>query len=510
MVFSVSNQNVIQLKSQCLLIAVDEQGNLSKSGKLIDKVLNKQLSQQMILTDLQSSSDQTLLIPLPQHSIERILLVRYHSQQNYDSMLKAAAQHLRKHQLQQAHSLLHEASIGGDISQKIQQAIHCFNDTFYYFDQLKSKKNTAIKLQQLCFVYQAGKAAASLKRFEDLSVKHKDATANKIKKAVIEGAATADAVNLAKDLANLPANICTPTFLAKKSQQLATKYRRLKTTVLDGSAIKKSGMKSFLSVSVGSDEPAKIVIIEYKGSANKQKPIALLGKGVTFDSGGINMKSSAGMALMKYDMCGSATVMAMMKFAAELNLPINIIGMIGATENMINGKASRPGDVITSLSGKTVEIINTDAEGRLVLCDLLTYCQQHYQPRLIIDIATLTGASIVALGHQTSCLFSNNQTVANELIKAGNKSNDTTWQLPITEEAQSLVKSQIADLRNVPSYNSMIARTIVGGAFLSQFIESDCHWAHLDVAAVAAAQDNLSATGRPVPLLARYITDQAN
>lgn len=509
MIFSVSNKNITKLKSQCLLIPVDSNGNLSKSGKLIDKALNRQLSQKMIIADLQASTDNSLLIPLVQHPIQRVLLVAYDQAATDEKMLTAAARSLNKYAIEQAHSLLHEANTKSDMATKIQQAILCFNQVFYRFDRLKSEK-TPCPLQSLCFLYQSDQPRSTLKNFEDLRLKHKDVTANEIKQAVIESNAIANAINLTKDLANLPANICTPSFLAKQAQQLAKKHARLSSEIIDATSIKKLGMGAFLSVTKGSDEAAKMIILQYKGSAGKQKPIALIGKGVTFDNGGLNLKAGAGMATMKYDMCGAATIIAMMQLVAELKLPINVVAIAGATENMVNGKASRPGDVVKTLSGKTIEIMNTDAEGRLILCDLLTYCQQHYQPSLVIDVATLTGGAIIALGHENSCLFSNNQALSNELITAGKKMNDGVWQLPITEEAKSFLSSTTADFRNVPSVNNRTATTITAACFLSLFIDNNCPWAHLDIAATAAGNDMLTATGRPVPLLARYLIDKAS
>jgi leucyl aminopeptidase len=264
-------------------------------------------------------------------------------------------------------------------------------------------------------------------------------------------------------------------------------------------------MGSFLSVAAGSDESAKLIVLEHKGGKKADQPVALVGKGVTFDTGGISLKPGASMDEMKYDMCGAASVLGTFSAIAALKLPINVVGVIPATENMPNGSATKPGDIVTSMSGKTIEILNTDAEGRLILCDALTYVQQ-YKPSAVIDIATLTGAVIIALGHHISGLISNNNKLAKEVLAAGDDAQDLAWQLPLDEKFQRQLHSNFADIANI---GGRAAGTITAGCFLSRFTE-DVEWAHLDIAGTAWVSGTTAkgATGRPVPLLTQFLINR--
>ncbi|MFA6038591.1 MAG: leucyl aminopeptidase, partial [Legionellales bacterium] len=278
----------------------------------------------------------------------------------------------------------------------------------------------------------------------------------------------------------------------------------VKCTVLGEKEMAKLGMGAILAVGRGSENESQLIVLEYNGGKKTQKPIVLVGKGITFDTGGINLKPSTGINGMKYDMCGAASVFAALQVAVELNLPLNIKVVIASAENMPDGTATRPDDIITTMAGITVEIGNTDAEGRLVLCDALTYCER-FKPEIVIDVATLTGAVIVALGTQASGLLSNNQDLADELLKAGNESFDRTWQLPLWPEYQDGLDSQFADMNNVGGE----AGTITGACFIARFTEK-FHWAHLDIAGVAhVRQKKAFGTGRPVPLLSQFLIDQA-
>ena len=311
-------------------------------------------------------------------------------------------------------------------------------------------------------------------------------------------------MDYAKTLADLPPNTANPTYLAKQAKKLATQYNALQTTIVDEAKMRELKMGALLAVSAGSETPAKLIVMQYKGAAKSQAPIALIGKGVTFDAGGLSMKSPSAMIGMKYDMAGAASVFGAMKSAAELGLPVNIVGVIPATENMVNGKATRPSDVVTSLSGQSIEILNTDAEGRLALCDAMTYAKR-FKPAVMIDIATLTGAIIVALGSVASGLMSNDQQLADDLLKAGNTAYDRLWQLPLWEDYQPGLDSPYADMRNIS--NDRGASSIVAAAFLARFTK-DMKWAHLDVAGTAMSTNpDKGATARPVPLLLQYIRD---
>ena len=324
-------------------------------------------------------------------------------------------------------------------------------------------------------------------------------------KAVAHGKAIADGMKLARDLSNLPGNICTPTYLAGKAQKLARKYTKFSSKILNEKEMQKLKMGALLSVSRGSRQAAKLIIMEYKGGNKDQQPVVLVGKGLTFDAGGISLKPPAKMDEMKYDMCGSASVFGALQACAELKLPLNVIGIIPSSENMPDGDANKPGDIVTSMAGLTIEVLNTDAEGRLILCDALTYAER-YNPAVVIDIATLTGACIVALGHHTSGLMANKQKLADELLEAGLQANDRAWQLPLGDEYQKQLKSNFADIANI---GGPAAGSITAGCFLSRFTE-DYAWAHLDIAGTAwQSGDNKGATGRPVPLLVNYLLNKA-
>ncbi|MDF1758224.1 MAG: leucyl aminopeptidase [Legionellaceae bacterium] len=311
----------------------------------------------------------------------------------------------------------------------------------------------------------------------------------------------ASGINLAKDLANTPANICTPEYMAKKAVEISEKYKSVSTQILDESKMQELGMGSLLAVGQGSSKPPRLVELKYQGN-NESDPVVLIGKGITFDSGGISIKPSSGMEEMKFDMCGAASVLGTIKACALLKLPINVVGLLACAENMPGSNAIKPGDVVTSMSGQTIEITNTDAEGRLVLADALTYAKR-FKPQLVVDIATLTGAVIVALGHERSGLMTNDDELADIISKAGENCQDTVWRLPLEDKCQQMLESPVADMVNSPA--ERIAGTIVAGSFLSKF-SSDYRWAHLDIAGTAwKSGKNRSATGRPVPLLVQLL-----
>jgi leucyl aminopeptidase len=322
--------------------------------------------------------------------------------------------------------------------------------------------------------------------------------------ALAEGLAIAAGMELAKDLGNLPGNICTPSYLADQATEIS-KSHGLAVDILDRADMEKLGMNTLLSVARGSHEPPKFIVLRHTGGAAGAKPVVLVGKGITFDSGGISLKPGAEMDEMKYDMCGAASVLGTLKAAALMKLPLNVIGVIPSTENMPGGAATKPGDVITSMSGQTVEILNTDAEGRLILCDALTYVER-FGPECVVDIATLTGACVIALGHVATGLLANNEGLAKELLDAGQDSYDRVWQMPLWDDYQEQLKSNFADMANI---GGRPAGTITAACFLARFTEK-YHWAHLDIAGTAwRSGKEKGATGRPVPLLAHFLMDRA-
>ncbi len=323
-------------------------------------------------------------------------------------------------------------------------------------------------------------------------------------KALAQGAAIAEGMMLSRRLADMPSNVCTPSYLAQTAQAMADTYA-LECEVLEESDMQELGMNSLLSVAKGSEQEPKLISLSYRGNADA-KPIVLVGKGVTFDSGGISLKPGAAMDEMKYDMCGAASVLGTMRAVAQMQLKVNLVVVVPAVENMPAHNASKPGDVVKSMSGQTIEILNTDAEGRLILCDAITYAQQH-DPAVMIDVATLTGAVIIALGKHNSGLMSNDQDLADELLASGEASADGLWQLPIADEYDQQLKSNFADMANIGGRE---AGTVTAACFLARFA-TECRWAHLDIAGTAwVSGAKKGATGRPVPLLTQYIMDQIN
>ncbi|MBQ0797144.1 leucyl aminopeptidase [Zhongshania sp.] len=324
------------------------------------------------------------------------------------------------------------------------------------------------------------------------------------RRAVHAGLSIGKGVNVARDLGDLPGNICTPNYLANEARALGRKFESVSVSVLDEKKMAQLGMHSLLSVSAGSDQPARLIVIEYKGGKKSDKPHVLVGKGITFDTGGISLKPGAKMDEMKYDMCGAASVVGTMGAVAEMDLKLNVIGIVAAAENMPNGNATKPGDVVTSMSGQTIEVLNTDAEGRLVLCDALTYAAK-FKPASVIDIATLTGACVVALGKHAAGLFSNDDDFAAELLEQGRLAQDRAWHMPLWDDYQSQLDSNFADIANIGGPE---AGSVTAACFLSRFTK-DYRWAHLDIAGAAwHGGANKGATGRPVGLLCQYLASK--
>lgn len=329
--------------------------------------------------------------------------------------------------------------------------------------------------------------------------------AAKALKGATHGDAIAAGMNLCKDLGNLPANVCTPSHLARTAQKIAREHARVTAKVLNETEMKRLGMNSLLSVTAGSEEPAKLVIMQYKGKTG-QKPVVLVGKGVTFDSGGISLKPGPGMDEMKYDMCGAASVIATMLVVAKLKLPLNLVVIVPAVENLPSGVATKPGDIVKSMSGQTIEILNTDAEGRLILCDALTYSRR-FKPDTVIDVATLTGACVIALGHHRTAVMSTSDKLQADIVAAGVAADDRGWPMPLGDEWAADLKSNFADMANVGGREG---GAITAGCFLAKFAEG-LNWAHLDIAGTAWRSGKAKgATGRPVPMLSEYLLERCN
>ena len=383
---------------------------------------------------------------------------------------------------------LAEAEVQGcDWQWKTRQIVEVFNDALYQYTETKTDKTSDSKLEKLSIIAPDFELALA-------------------QTGITQGRAIANGVAFTKHLADLPANICTPSYLAEQAIELANTHSKLAVHILEEAEMQTLGMGCLLAVSRGSRQPAKLISLNYQGGDKNSKPIVLIGKGLTFDAGGISLKPGAGMDEMKYDMCGGAAVLGTLQAAAQMNLPLNIIGLIPASENLPDGDANKPGDILTSMAGKTVEILNTDAEGRLILCDTLTYAER-FNPDVVIDLATLTGACLVALGRVPSGLLGNDDLLCNDIIAASETASDSVWRLPLWEEYQEQLKSNFADLANIGGKD---AGTITAACFLSQFAEN-FRWAHLDIAGTAwRTVQNKGATGRPVALLSQYLINRAN
>ena len=372
-----------------------------------------------------------------------------------------------------------------DLEWKSRQFCVIATATAYRFDSMKSTKPAAHSLTQLVLGVSSGDLANA-------------------KTGIKQGCAIAAGMNLAKDLGNLPGNLCTPSYLAEQAKKLGTEWK-LSVKVFEQKDIERLGMGAMLSVAKGSRQPPKFIVAKYLGASRNTKPIVLVGKGITFDSGGVSLKPGAGMDEMKFDMCGAAAVLGTIRAVSELRLRLNLVALIPATENMPDGAASKPGDIVTSMSGQTIEILNTDAEGRLILCDALTYAER-FEPSVVVDVATLTGACIVALGHACSGVFSNRDDLAQELVSAGEEALDRAWQLPLWDEYLDDLKSNFADIANV---GGRAAGSITAAAFLSKF-SGKFSWAHLDIAGTAwVSGKGKGATARPVPLLVSFLMNRA-
>lgn len=381
---------------------------------------------------------------------------------------------------------LHDAEVDNrHLEWKIKQTVSAWIDSQFRCDGLKSTRDTTpIKLKRIEF--------------------HCTSTQQKaVQQAILEGQAIAAGIGLTKTLGNLPGNICTPTYLAETAQELARQHK-LKIEILGEKKIAALKMGSFLSVAKGSTQPPQFIVLQYQGANAKQRPTVLVGKGITFDSGGISLKPGEGMDEMKYDMCGAASVLGTLRAIAEMKLKVNVIGLIPTCENMPSGGANKPGDIVTSMVGVTIEILNTDAEGRLILCDALTYAER-FKPRAVIDIATLTGACVIALGHVHSGLFSSDEALAAALQAASKQSGDTLWRMPLDDEYQEQLKSNFADLANI---GGRPAGSVTAACFLARFTKA-YPWAHLDIAGTAWKSGAAKgATGRPVALLVEYLQSQ--
>ena len=476
-------------ETDCVVIAVFEQGELSPSAEQINQQSEGAIQRVIDRGDISGSAGQTLLLQdVANITSPRLLLVGCGKKDattevQFNKAITASTQVLNDLGAVTATSSLAEINVNNRSAQwNARQVVITAETALYKYTATKETKPAKNPIETMAFF---------------------DINDANIQTGIEQGQSIANGMNLARELGNLPGNVCTPSYLAQQAIEIGNSFDTVTTTIVDEDEMAELGMGSFLSVSRGSREPAKLITLDYKG-AGDARPVVLVGKGLTFDAGGISLKPSQGMDEMKYDMCGSASVFGTIKAIAELNLPINVVGVVPSSENLPDGDANKPGDVVTSMAGKTIEILNTDAEGRLLLCDALTYSER-FNPEIVIDIATLTGAIIVALGSQATGLMANDQTLADDLLKAGNDSFDRTWQLPLWDDYQQQLDSNFADIANVGGKE---AGSVTAACFLARFTENYT-WAHLDIAGTAWNSGKAKgSTGRPVPLLVQYLLNR--
>jgi leucyl aminopeptidase len=491
--FSIKVSAPEKQPSACVVVGVFESRKLTESAEQLDKAAKGQIRALVRSGDMEGKAGATrVLYRVPGVAAERVLLVglgreKDLGEKEFGDAARAATRALLETGSADAALYLADARVRDrDSEWKARQLALAIAEGAYRFDRMKSKRADARPLKRVALVTASKRDAALMER------------------GMRAGAAIAAGVSLTRDLGNLPPNVCTPSYLAEEALKLGREWK-IGVEVLEQKDMEKLGMGALLAVAKGSRQPPKFIVLQYSGGAKKDKPVVLVGKGITFDTGGISIKPAAEMDEMKFDMCGAASVLGALRAVAEMKLELNVVGLVPTTENMPGGNATKPGDIVKSLSGQTVEILNTDAEGRLILCDALTYAER-FDPQAVIDIATLTGACVIALGHVCSGMFTNRDELARELLAAAAESSDRVWQLPLWEDYQEQLKSNFADFANI---GGRAGGAITAACFLARFTRS-YDWAHLDIAGTAwKSGKEKGATGRPVPLLVAFLAERA-
>ncbi len=489
MEFSIKALSPEKKKTGCLVLGVWQDCLLTRAAQSVDKAAGGRISTVLRHGDLSGRTGSTLLLHLVAGvPAKRILLVGLGEQKEFTetafrAAIRAAASALKNLGAEDAVLALADLKVARRaLAWNVRQAVAGFHETFYTFDSLKTQKKANPPALHSVTLAVIGAPVA-------LPAQH----------ALAEAVATAEGSTMARNLGNLPPNICTPSYLAEEAKKLAREFK-LELEILEQRDMEKLGMGALLSVTRGSRQPPKLIVLRYQGGAKKQKPIVYVGKGITFDTGGISLKPGSEMDEMKYDMSGAGSVFGTMRALAGMRAPLNAIGLIPTCENMPGGNATRPGDIVTTMSGQTVEILNTDAEGRLILCDALTYAER-FEPDVVVDIATLTGACVIALGHVASGLFANDEKLAAEIESAGDDAWDRVWRMPVWEDYQEQLRSNFADMANI---GGRPAGSVTAACYLARFAKK-LRWAHLDIAGTAwKSGREKGSTGRPVPLLTRF------
>ncbi|MGQ8365307.1 leucyl aminopeptidase [Glaciecola sp. 1036] len=496
MEFGVKSGSPEKQRSACIVVGVFEPRRLTPVAEQLDEVSEGYISNLIRRGDLEGKAGQMLLLHhVPNVLSERVLLVgcgkeRELNERQYKQIVAKTIKTLNETGSMEAVNFLTELHVKGrDTYWKVRQAVEAANDSVYTFLQLKSKK---------------GEPRRPLRKMVFNVPTRKELTIGET--AIEHALAISRGIKACKDVANMPPNICNPMYLNEQAAELVAEFDSLSLETVDEKAMKALGMESYLAVGRGSENESIMSIIHHNGGPKDQAPIVLVGKGLTFDSGGISIKPGEAMDEMKYDMGGAAGVLGTMHAVAALNLPLNVIGVLAGCENMPDGKAYRPGDILTTMSGQTVEVLNTDAEGRLVLCDALTFVEK-YNPEVVIDLATLTGACVIALGKHATAVLSSHNPLAHDIINASEQSSDRAWRLPLWDEYQDQIDSPFADMANI---GGRPAGTITAACFLSRFTRKYT-WAHLDIAGTAwVSGANKGATGRPVPMLTQYLINKVD
>lgn len=484
-------ERLAETSSSCLVLPLYDKENLSEDVQRVDAAVGGSIARAIDLGEFSATPGKTLCL-MGNERIHRILLVGCGERGNMPVS--------RQRKITEGIGRGLVASSAGDA------LLYC-NELAIEAERAKGFiEDVTSQIEAACYTYKEtlSKPKDPPKLAKVAIAADKLAPSGQIRGAIAMGKALGAGINLARELGNLPANICTPTYLASQARSLGRQHGKLSVSVLNEKKMRELGMGSLLSVGHGSDQPSQLIVMQYKGGKAKEAPYALVGKGITFDTGGISLKPGPKMDEMKFDMGGAASVFGAIRSVVEMDLPINVIGVVAAAENMPSGRATKPGDVVRSLSGKTIEILNTDAEGRLVLCDALTYVGR-YKPREVVDIATLTGAIIVSLGHEACGIFANDDDLADALLTAGQRSHDRGWRMPIWDDYQKQLDSRFADMQNIGAGS---AGSVTAACFLARFTEN-YKWAHLDVAGTAFRSAPKGATGRPVPMLVEYLRERA-
>jgi len=491
--FSTNCVTPEKLASPCVVVAVFESRKLSPAAAALDRASDGSLKKILLSGDMDGKCGSVrMLYRVPGVAAERVLLVGMGKEsqvraKEYRDGVRAAVNAVIETGANQAALYLVETKVAGrDLQWTARHAAVVAQDAAYRFDAMKSKKSEPRPLSRVVLAHSNARNRAAIDR------------------GLAQGRAIASGIDLARDLGNFPANVCTPSYLAEQARKLAADWK-LGIEVLEKRDMEKLGMGALLSVAKGSRQPPKFIVLQYQGAGKNERPVALVGKGITFDTGGISIKPSAEMDEMKFDMCGAASVLGTLRAVAAMRLKLNVVGLVPATENMPGGAASKPGDIVSSLSGQTVEVLNTDAEGRLILCDALTYAER-FRPQVVLDVATLTGACVVALGHVCCGLFARRDALAAEIIAAGEDAWDRAWRLPLWDDYEDQLKSNFADVANI---GGRAAGSVTAACFLSRFAKQ-YDWAHLDIAGIAwKSGKEKGATGRPVPLLTSFLIKRA-